>query len=216
MSTGGYPRDLVVLTADKNAQFAMRGLLERAPSLGIRRLVPDFFTHPDKDAGVLHRASGFLQPFSSTYAHAIVMMDRLGSGKESVDRGVLEHEIEQSLSASGWRDRAAAIVLDPELEIWVWSDSPRVDDALGWRGRTPSLRSWLQEKGFVQQGASKPTAPKEVLEQALRIVHKPRSSAIYQQLAMTVSVARCTDAAFLKLRRVLQCWFGETQRSATS
>lgn len=113
MSTGGYPRDLVVLTADKYAQFAMRGLLDRPSSLGIRRLVPDFFTHPEKDAGVLHRASDFLQPFSATYAHAIVMMDRLGSGKESVGRESLEREIEQSLSASGWRDRTAAICSIP-------------------------------------------------------------------------------------------------------
>jgi hypothetical protein len=32
-----------------------------------------------------------------------------------------------ALFTSGWENRAAAVVLDPELEIWVWSDSPEVE-----------------------------------------------------------------------------------------
>lgn len=46
-------------------------------------------------------------------------------------------------------------------------------------------------------------------------VRKPRSSAIYQQLAMRVSLVRCHDPALAKLRRILQDWFalGKTRQS---
>ena len=61
----------------------------------------------------------------------------------------LETEAEQRLSSSGWDDRAVAIVLDPELEIWVWSDSPEVDDVLGWRGRIPRLADGCERKDIT-------------------------------------------------------------------
>lgn len=203
-------KDLVVLTADKNAQFALRGLLSRSKSLGIRKLEPDYYIHPGKDPGILGNAHEYLRTFTRTHAHALVLMDREGCGKETRSREELEQQIETALSRSGWGDRAAVIVIDPELDIWVWSDSPHVDTELGWAERTPSLRTWLHEQGFVSQGALKPARPKEALEAALRLVRMPRSSAIYQALAAKVGLSRCVDAAFLNLKTVLQHWFAET------
>ncbi|HEY4589423.1 MAG TPA: hypothetical protein VII86_09345, partial [Thermoanaerobaculia bacterium] len=100
-----------------------------------------------------------------------------------------------------------AVVISPELESWVWSDSPHVERALGWdRGPAP-LRSWLQEKGLLEAGAAKPAQPKEAVELALKTVRTPRSSSIYLELARSVSTDRCTDPAFLKLKRCLREWF---------
>lgn len=53
----------------------------------------------------------------------------------------------------------------------------------------------------------KPVRPKEAMEDALRSVRLPRSSALYRQLAQQVSLSRCTDESFLKLRKILQTWF---------
>jgi hypothetical protein len=49
--------------------------------------------------------------------------------------------------------------------------------------------------------------PKEALEKALYAARKPRSSAIYQSLAEMVSLARCSDRAFIKLKETLRKWF---------
>jgi hypothetical protein len=54
----------------------------------------------------------------------------------------------------------------------------------------------------------KPFDPKLAVEQVLRQAGKPRSSAIYEQLARRVSLQRCTDPAFVKFTTVLQKWFG--------
>jgi hypothetical protein len=120
----------------------------------------------------------------------------------------VESEVEHRLSRSGWGDRAAAIAIDPELEIWVWSDSPEVDNVLGWQQREIRLRDWLRNEGFLTGENVKPNEPKRAVDEALRIAGKSRSSSIYRKLAQRVSVSRCEDAAFLKFKATLRKWFG--------
>jgi len=201
-------RDLVVLVPCKNMEFSVRGILSRPEALSIRRPMFDLFVHPERDPGCLLKARAFLSPFRRTYAHALVMFDREGCGKEQFTREDLERGIEEDLGNAGWRGRAAAIVIDPELEAWVWSDSPHVDTCLGWTGRKPDLRSWLQHEGFLQQGSTKPKRPKEAMRAAMRLVRQVPSSAIYADLARRVSLRHCRDLSFRKLRHTLASWFG--------
>jgi hypothetical protein len=202
-----YESDLVVLTADKNMKFALEGLLNRPQVLGIRPVAADFFIHPERDPGCLLRADAFLRPFVRRFAHAIVMFDREGCGKEDKTRDELEHQVASALSRSGWADRAAAIVIDPELENWVFSDSPEVDRALGWSGNNPPLHTWLVDQNYLAAGEIKPAHPKEAMEAALRHVRMARSSSIYGNLAQHVGIGRCTDGAFQKLKAALRAWF---------
>lgn len=199
--------DLVLLVADKNMQFAAEGLLRRFKSLRIRKIAFETFVHPQRDAGCLRRAELFLRPFVSQFAYALVMLDREGCGRESDSRDTLEDSIERRLTKNGWRDRAAAIALDPELEIWVWSDSPEVDVVLGWQSRETGLREWLASQGLSPEGQVKPNRPKEVMELALRESRKRRSSALYAELASRIGMNRCVDPAFIKFKRTLRNWF---------
>jgi hypothetical protein len=102
------------------------------------------------------------------------------------------------------------------LEVWVWSDSSHVDTYLGWREQQPKLRDWLQQSGWLAAGQSKPARPKEAVEAALRKCRKPRSSAIYFELARHVSFQRCADPAFHKLLATLRSWFPAIEESGTS
>jgi hypothetical protein len=200
-------RDLIVLVADKNMESTINGILSRRQSLKIRAVSWDVFVHMYRDAGCLTAGADFLRTFARRYAHGIVMFDRKGSGQEGRTAQELEAQVEQRLSRTGWGDLAAAVVLDPELEVWVWSDSPHVERVLGWAGRSPPLRHWLDQEGFLGGTQAKPHRPKEAVEKALRLAAKPRSSSIYLELARTVALTRCTDRAFGKLRSVLTKWF---------
>jgi hypothetical protein len=60
---------------------------------------------------------------------------------------------------------------------------------------------------LLEVGAAKPARPKEAVQLALKTVRTPRSSSIYLELARSVSTDRCTDPAFLKLKRCLREWF---------
>lgn len=202
-------KDLVILAADKNIEFTIRGLFSRPQALKIRSLEFDIFVHPEHDPGCFKKSDDFLRPFANSYQYGVVVFDKEGCGREKASRKDLEIEIEERLSKTGWNTRARAIVLDPELEVWVWSDSPQVDIVLGWDGKEPDLRTWLENEGRLKAHAAKPSRPKEALEAALRKVSKARSSARYAQLAQQVSFERCSDPAFLKLKAVLQSWFSE-------
>jgi hypothetical protein len=201
-------RDLIVLVADRNMEAAINGVLSRHASLGIRPVTSDIRRHPEKDCGCRIGGIEFLSPFVNQYDHALLMFDFEGCGVESKTAQEIEYEMEEALK-DHWRERGSVVVIDPELDIWVWSDSPHVDQILGWAERTPKLRNWIVSQGYRQPDQEKPRRPKEALEKALYVAKKPRFSAIYQSLAERVSLARCSDRAFIKLKTTLQKWFKE-------
>ncbi len=204
-------RDLIVLVADKDMESAVKGILSRPESLGIRSITFDCYIHPSRDSGCFLEGHSFIRLFQRSHTYALIMFDHDGCGREKWDRARLEVEVEQRLLDSGWENRSAAIVLQPELEIWVWSDSPEVDKILGWGNREPSLRTWLNAKGFLHSDQTKPDRPKEAVEKALRSAAKPLSPMLYFQLAQTVSFNRCADPAFAKLKEILKNWFATEQ-----
>lgn len=208
-------RDMIVLVADKNMKAAVHGLLSRCQSMEIRTVDAEVVTHPQKDSGCYNNGVEYLSVFKGQYAHALLMFDREGCGQDQAEAVALESSIESRFSCVGWGDAAKAIVFDPELEIWVWSGSPRVGDCLGWSRPDKSLKEWLLTHGYLLPGHPKPARPKEAVEAVLYECRTPRSSAIYQRLAETVSLRGCTDRAFAKFRSTLQDWFGCAQRQSS-
>ncbi|HYW44267.1 MAG TPA: hypothetical protein VE959_15505 [Bryobacteraceae bacterium] len=199
-------QDLIVLAADGSMQGALEEVLKRYHSLGIREISYKVIQQPNFDPGVLHSGHSLLQSQNKNYLHAVAVCDRHGCGKEALPREELETLIEKSLS-NHWADRAAAIVIDPELENWLWADSPHVAKEIGWPGGKIELREWLRNEGFLTPGQSKPSDPKAALEKALRLTKRRQSSALYRTLASKVTLQQCADPAFLKLTETLRRWF---------
>lgn len=206
--------ELVVLAADGNIKQAVEGILGRHESLGVRPVQAAFYVHPEHDPGCLLRSDSFLRAYAQHFQHALVIFDREGCGSQT-SAAELSANVEGRLSVVGWEDRAAAVVCDPEVDRWVWSPSPHVEEKLGWSGRPPpGLRDWLVSNGFPNDATGKPERPKEALEAALRLAGKPRSSSLYGQIARSVSLTSCTDPSFLKLVRTLQAWFPKVRQEA--
>ena len=204
--------DLVVLVADADMKFALAALLQRRHALGIRRTTFDIFKHDDRDAGCFARAQDYLRPLAGDYDHALVMFDRHGCGS-SQPAPDIEAEVRDRLERAGWRDLSAAVVLDPELEMWVWSPSPKVAECLGWPPDGPALRRWLEQQGLWQPNSPKPTDPKAAVERVRREVKKRRSPRLYEQLASAVTTRHCVDDSFGRFREVLQRWFPAGQQA---
>jgi len=209
---GDSLKQLVVLVADLDAENAVQGILSRCEALGIHRLSSadvDIHRHVQRDSGCCAEAHQFLRPFAQTHRFALVVFDRHGSGRGDCSAEDIEAEVEHRLSTAGWVDRCAVVVPDPELETWVWSDSPNVDAELGWAGQQPSLRQWLVSQRAIQAEHEKPVDPKTAMFMALRQQRKPLSPRLFRRLAERVSLQRCQDRAFLKLRNSLVHWFAE-------
>ena len=204
--------DLVVLVADKDMEQALRGLLTRHQSLGIRPLTFDIFSHPQHDPACVRHGVTYLSNFSAQYDHGLLLFDHKGCGREQVAPETLQRTLNHDFSGTNWGERAKAIVIAPELEVWVWNESPNVDLVAGWRGRSPRLRDWLVAKGLLREGDSKPHDPKDAFHAALREVGTARSASLYRQLAETVSLQACEDRSFRELKSTLQTWFPSGDR----
>jgi len=213
-NVGGFESDLVVLVPDRTFRAAMSIILGRHESLGVRRIAAHVFQQPEFDPGSLRESADYLRRFLSTHAHAIVLFDREGCGREAASAEELEEMVQKGLDRAGWEGRAQVVVVDPELEVWVWSDSPEVDRCLGWAGRQPGLREWLRQKGVWDKGAMKPRAPKSALAMAVREARRGASPPLLAQLARSIGLRRCTDRAFVRFRDILQRWFPAKPRQA--
>ena len=206
-------KKLIVMTADLDIENAVKGLLTRCKALGFADISVgvdvDFVRNPNRDSGCYIHAADFLRYAIGKYEHALVMFDREGCGKDDDEVSSIAAKVERELNISGWKS-AAVVVLNPELESWVWSPSPYVDEELGWKASSPALREWLMAKGYLKNHAIKPHRPKEALEAALREKRKPRSARIYLNLASRVSLSRCSDDSFVKFKQTMLKWFPRT------
>jgi hypothetical protein len=196
----------LVLAPDRQIEATLLELITgRAVALGIDSVSVEIFVHPERDAGCFFKSIDFLRSIRRDHTHALVVFDREGCGSP-MDAREIERDLEQRLTRSGWPN-SAAICIDPELEVWVWADSPHVERVVGWTDASQSLRDWLTAEALWSPDSPKPSSPKAALEKALRRSSKARSSALFAQLAMSVTLASCTDRAFLRFKGVIQAWF---------
>lgn len=88
-------RDLIVLTADKNASSSIKELLARPDALQIRSLTAEVIVHPQHAPGCLDQSVPLLAVYRKTHTHALVVFDREGCGQEHQTREELEALVEQ-------------------------------------------------------------------------------------------------------------------------
>lgn len=202
-------KDLVILVADKNMQFALRGALARREALGIRAVTFDFRSHMGQGGGVRTTGVDVLALERQRFAHALLVFDLEGCGAHPAQTADdLEKVLDQRLEAH-WGTQAKAIVITPEVDIWLWGADVAIREALHWP-LGGHVRDWLQQRGFTFDAHGKPAQPKEALEALVRYCKLPRSSALYEKITSRISLKRCADPAFLRMRAVLRTWFAVT------
>jgi hypothetical protein len=200
--------DLVMLVPGKDERETFDELLSsRRVSLGVRGVSYEILVHPRRDPGCFHEAPDILQSYLNRADYCLIVLDHEGSGQEGRPADEVAADLKGRMESTGWSRRAEVLVLQPELENWVWSDSPQVDSVMGWERRNPPLRKWLAEQGSWRAGSAKPDRPKECFQAALREVRIRRSSSIYRQLAARVGLERCRDPGFLAFRKIVETWF---------
>jgi hypothetical protein len=205
-------RDLFILVADLDAKNAIAALVGRHRSIGIRPIEfdpgQDMLPYSGRDAGCCNKAVELLRGVLGTHQHSLAFFDRDGSGREAEGREAIEKDIEQHLCATGWRDRARVIVFEPEVEAWVWADSPHVAMEAGW-STLRELRHFLHTRNFLpQKGGAKPHPPKEAFDAALKEKRQQHTPELFKSLATKVGrLDHCVDPAFVKFLATLRAWF---------
>ncbi|SDT60908.1 methylation-associated defense system protein MAD4 [Actinoplanes derwentensis] len=201
-------RDVVFLVADGSMEQMVRGFVGEQKAhlkLGCGRFTvepTDIVVASRRDPEVYGLAHQLLRPYATTHRHAVVMLDNDWEGSPGVKK--IRDRIAKNVGQE-W-DEYAVIVLDPELEAWVWQDNPSLAPALGC---PPNFRQLLATSGHWPVGQAKPADPKKALEYLRRRHRADPSKAVFRRVAGRVSVRNCTDGAFLQLRDTLRDWFPE-------
>jgi hypothetical protein len=206
-------RDCVFFVADKTMYDTFLGFLSRADrveQLGCAAFAFDpaedlFFAAGQNDSGLNRRAGDLLRPFQRSHRKAVVALDCDWDGTPG--QKVIIQNITQQLHRNGWGDdEVIVIAIDPELEQWIWQDSPVLADAL--RMSVPQgIKAALSERGLWPLKAAKPPQPKELFIQLRRENNVKLSSSIFKKIASKVPVAACQDSEFRRLVDQLRVWF---------
>ncbi|ROM87185.1 MULTISPECIES: methylation-associated defense system protein MAD4 [Pseudomonas] len=206
-------RDCVFFVADKTMRETFLGFLSREDrneqlSCGNFSFDPAedlFFAAGQNDSGLNKRADSLLSAFLHSHKKAVVVLDCDWDG--SPGQGAIIQNITTQLHESGWAlGDIVVIAIEPELEQWIWQDSPVLADEL--RIAAPDgLKVALGERGLWPQNVAKPPSPKELFIQLRRENNVKLSSSVFKRIAANVPIAACQDSEFLRLVSQLQLWF---------
>lgn len=199
--------DLFVLAADKNIQYSLEGALARHQSLGIRAIQPEVRVHSGRDGGSRTSGPDILSLEKDRYDATLLVFDFEGSGSDAANALTLETQMD-ALLLDKVGPKSKAIVIEPESDIWIWGSDNVLAEVLEWP-LDVGIREWLAEREFAFLPNGKPVRPKEALEALIPIHRKPRSSALYKKVTSRISLARCTDASYLRMQVKLREWFPE-------
>lgn len=195
-------KDLVVLVADTDLQQVVSELLtRRTAALGIRPPTFDAVRASNRDHECWQRGGKILSGYLTTHRHALVVFDAAFEGASGAER--LRTDVQAQLQA--WEDRAAVVVVEPELEVWAFSARlTHLEQALGWDPGT--LRAALRAEGWWGDEA-KPDDPKGALQWAARQRRTTLNPRWFERLAAQVSTQGCTDEAFRAFTDAVTRWF---------
>lgn len=206
-------KDCFFYVADKNIEAIIRGLFSRNNIfnvLGIRNIDVDL----DKDLkvasglndpGIYSKGHHILKALSRSYEHVFIILDSTWEGSPGAIR--IADKIIRNMISVGWRkNRIQVIVVDPEIENWIWQDNINVARALNFKPES-KMRKWLEDNNLWPKENVKPPDPKKAVEEILKNNGLPRSSSIYQEIASKVSFRRCQDESFRVFVKTLKNWF---------
>lgn len=206
-------RDCVFLLADSNMQAAFEGYFSRS-NFHLSLDCGNFEFNPerdikvaagDNDPGLYTRGHELLRPFLGSHRYAVIVLDAAWDGSPGRD-AIKEHIITQ-IRATGWLDGTfCVIVIDPELENWIWQYNEHVATGLGFESLAAMLSDPDVQTAWTKD-LLKPKQPKELLETVLRKKRIPRSSSIYKKITREVSIKHCQDRAFKELVIAFKTWF---------
>jgi len=209
--------ELFVFVADADALRFVKGLLERPRALGIRTVIFEVVRHTERDSGMWVDGPETLRSMKrdKQMDRALVMLDYAGCGRDTAGKRLTAEKVEAALQkrldTCTFKDRSAAIAMEPELESWLWKSpglcgrylSPDNPDRAGVAIKSEIARLGCDEATAIAK------CPKEVLESAFLSIRKrkPRASDFVELAALADPQAMRADRSFERFLRVLQEWF---------
>jgi hypothetical protein len=193
------------------SRFLSRGYLQ--DRVGCRTFGFDFqqdvvvdVRNGNTDGGIHRRAHALLRPYLPSHQNAVVMLDQHFGGR--LPAAVVRGEILNNLLRNGWSTECVeVVVIDPELEVWLWQrGNPHIARAFRYN-ESVSLEVFLEAAGFWPATALKPARPKDAARLLIRQCNAGVPMVVYSRIVENISVRGCQDPAFNLLASALRRWF---------
>lgn len=202
-------RDVVFYVADGTMEAVFQKFLGKGAfegRLGCKSFSYDIARDPRSTDGGLHRrAHLLLEGYKNTHEKVVVVLDQQFGGELPAEQ--VRQDIEANLEKSGWATGSyAVIVIDPELEVWLWQDNGHVEHAVGYKGQK-RLREHLADIGEWPNDQAKPSDPKASIQKLIKSNRAGPPMVVYSNIASNVSAKRCVDGAFQSMVDQLGGWF---------
>ncbi len=201
-------KDLIILAADSTARIMLEQLIVRFPNvLGVSPFSCEILVHPKRDPGCYNFGVNDLTEYEKHFEHCILIFDHEGCGAEHKSPAEIEAELEKQLTNGLWPNRNAVIVIEPELENWIWTNSIHTATAMGWEDLA-TLNEWLVAQRWLLPDAAKPSHPKEAMQAAVKQKLRTQiASSTFAKIAQKASFKSCTSPSFLKFKSTITTWF---------
>jgi len=202
-------RFLFCIVADRNMKAVVEELIPRVRNmdgLSFAFRFSDVIVHPRHDPGCYWEGPELIadRVQADSRLYGMLLLDFAWEGHSHRCPEEMQQHLQQRMERAG--QRALAVVLDPELEEWVFVRSPRAIEAMGWTDWNEAKRV-LQEAGLWKKECTKPEDPKKAMEVLLRSKGIPRSSSVYREIARFAGLKHCRSRSFTRIRMALQRWF---------
>jgi len=211
-------RDVVFHLADGNMEAGFRAFFARDDwhhALGCRRFTIDPDSERDifrkggqTDGGLWKHAHTNLTPFRALYDHAVIILD--ADFDPHPGAKVLCKDIAKGMTSAGWApDSFCVVVIDPELEAWLWAPNQNVALAFGFDS-IEELRTPLEQENLWEAGKPKPGDLKAARDRAAKLGGKKTGGPLFKGVFGGISsraLGKCVEPGFKTMRKALQTWF---------
>ena len=211
-------RDVIFHLADEHMEKGLKAFFSRDDwhyAMACRKV--DINTEGDADilrvpgctdGGTWKHAAENLVPFREKYTRAVIILDADFEPHPGAD--VLQRDVTADMLASGWAaERFAVVVIQPELEAWLWAPNINVALAFGHKD-FDQLRGALEKEKLWNPGEPKPHDIKRARDRAARLGGKKTGGPIFKGVFNAISkkaLDRCVEPGFQVMRAAMQAWF---------
>ena len=198
--------DLFAYVPCKHINATLSTLLkEKYNSLGISKIDFKIETHVYKDPGLFNEDSiAYRLQYQKHHPKKfLVILDESwdGSPKAKKIKIRIKNEL---LKAKINEEDFHIVVIEPELEQWIWTKKPTHLAKL-FNTNEENIRNIANIYNY--DFTNKPKDPKELFIAMLKYFEIPHSADCFRTLVKNCSFEKCTDANFLDLRTILHNWF---------
>lgn len=217
-------RDVIFHLADEHMEKGLKAFFSRDDwhyAMGCRKADINPENNTDilrvpgcTDGGIWKNAAENLDPFRDKYARAVIVLDEDFEPHPGPD--TLRADITEAMVKSGWdEERFAVVVIQPELEAWLWAPNVNVALAFGHKD-FDQLRGALEKEKLWTPGEPKPHDIKAARDRAAGLGGKKTGGPIFKGVFNALSkkaLDRCVEPGFGVLRTALQTWFPPEQEA---